>query len=121
MDGISLYSINCSQFETMPTMESDLLKQKIGNIAAWFGSSNEYKYFMLLCRERNDYTVFNTANHQYHLAGTYLEECLTNRGKVIDIDYNHDTEYYEIWMRCFDDNEVHMYVVFHCNDFVLEC
>lgn len=107
--------------EQMPPMEEELLKQKIGNISAWFGSNINYKYFMLLNNDRRDYTIFNVESHNYHNAYLGLMDCVNGRGEVISVDYDHDNEYYEIWIRCHDTKQVTMYVVFPCNDFVIDC
>ena len=52
-------------------------------------------YWMLLCRERNDYTVFIPLT----LEGTYKDmlETLQNRGEVLDIEKQEDGNY-EIWI-----------------------
>ena len=54
------------------------------------------KYWMLLCRERNDFTVFIT----FTAEGTYKEmlDTLQNRGQVLSIDKLEDGNY-EIWIR----------------------
>lgn len=115
------YDLNRQQMANCNPIPLPLLTQETGNVAGWFGSNDEFKYFMLLCRERNDYTIFNVIEHNYSEAALGLFECLTFRGQTLAIDYNHDAQYYEIWVKCFDEELPSMYVLFPCNDFVIEC
>lgn len=116
---MNMYGINKQIMSQVNPLEKDLLQQEIGNVSAWFGSKIENKYFMLLCNERKDYTIFNTEQHNYAYAASELLACLEERGNVLSIDYDHEFHYYEIWVR--DDTDTYMYLLFPCNDFVIEC
>ena len=70
---------------------------------------NSKPYWMLLCRERNDFTLFIMLTKK----GTYDEiiPTLMNRGKVLSIDRQEDGNY-EIWIRDPETNENFVYYFF---------
>ena len=60
-------------------------------------------YFMLLCNERKDYTVFRWKDLNSALAPTVLtnilvDECLKNRGSIRGIDLTQEKDAIEIWL-----------------------
>ena len=76
-------------------------------------------YYMLLCNERKDYTVFdfhyyggNVKNNgtQIQCAKCLVDECLTNRGEIRAIDLTKDKDAIEIWMVI--DNDAYVYYFF---------
>ena len=71
--------------------------------------STKKPYWMLLCRERNDYTVFIMMTAE----GTVNEmsECLHNRGEILSIEKQEDGNY-EIWIRDFKTKENFAYYLF---------
>lgn len=77
-----------------------------------------YSYWMLLCRERNDYTIFRLGDSISDFESA-LFECLNNRGKVLDITKQPDNNY-EIWIRDFDTNDNVAYYLFDYNNAIIE-
>lgn len=75
-------------------------------------------YWMMLCRERNDYTIFRLVNDKNELAKAFVE-CLTNRGLVLDISKQGDGNY-EIWVRDFDTEENVAYYLFNYDNAIIE-
>ena len=71
--------------------------------------ATKHPYWMLLCRERNDYTVFIMITAE----GTIdeMSECLHNRGQVLSIDKQKDGNY-EIWIRDPETKENFAYYFF---------
>ena len=60
-------------------------------------------YFMLLCNERKDYTVFNLYTDCMYeqletMANILVDECLKNRGEIRAIDITEDKGAIEIWL-----------------------
>ena len=58
-------------------------------------------YYMLLCNERKDYTVFDFKNKKWSerymsCAKCLVDECLTNRGEIRGIDLTKDKSAIEI-------------------------
>lgn len=114
---MNLYELNKAQVNSLPPITS---KTKIEDIkkevAEYFNSDN--KYFMLLCRELNDYTVFVTplGNGGAKVADE-LFECIFNRGKLMEIHQEQDA--YEIWIK--NDEDVFAYYLFPYDTGVIEC
>ena len=123
MNDLSLneYALNQSMMEQMPAMDDDILRQNLGTLSAWFGSNINYRYFMMLNNDVHDYTIFDVESKNYHNASVELYECFKYRGEVLAIDFNHDYDYYEVWVRRHDDGQPYLYIIFPCNDFVIAC
>ena len=68
------------------------------------------KYFLLLCRERYDFTLFATLNNSGSLGDDFYET-ITNRGDVIDFAKQENGSY-EIWIRDFETKENFVYYFF---------
>ena len=75
-------------------------------------------YWMLLCRERNDYTVFCIKDSMVELADA-IKDCLVNRGQVLDITKQEDGNY-EIWIRDYLTRENVVYYLFDYNSAIIE-
>ena len=77
--------------------------------------------WMLLCRERNDYTVFfNTDKSCYKKLCEELQPTLQNRGSVILIDKQEDGVW-EIWIRDIITNENFAYYLFDYSQAIIDC
>lgn len=76
------------------------------------------QYYMLLCNERKDYTVFNIGYEENYtidqknncMINILVDECLLNRGNVKGIDITNDKEAIEIWLSI--DGESYVYYFF---------
>ena len=117
----TLYDLNKEAYnKVMPYNLSDL-NEHLEELYLWT-LNNGSKYFMLLCKERNDYTIFNFSeltDKKYHYGITVdLKECLQNRGVILDIRYIVDNDCWEIWLRSAGEN--FMFMFFECNDFIIE-
>lgn len=118
---MTVYDFNKQIYGQMNPIEGEKLDAELSNLCAWFGSRKEFQYFMLNNYELKWFTIFNLGKkHNYHAAFQELKEVLNNIGKVLAIEYQHDMGYYEIWMKCYQDNQTHMFVLFNCNDLVVE-
>lgn len=83
-----------------------------------------YRYIMLLCHERRDYTIFNlncasTEMGDEELLTKEISETLNNRGQVLLIDEQPDGAY-EIWIRDVDTQENFCYYLFNYTEGVIE-
>ena len=74
-------------------------------------------YYMLLCNERKDYTVFDflldnnkETKRPINCAKCLVDECLANRGEIRGIDLTKDKTAIEIWM--IIDDEAYVYYFF---------
>lgn len=67
-----------------------------------FIKEKDNKYFMLLCKERSDYTVFvlfKNEDFNRQIFKKELSECLINRGQILSIEKTKDKQAYEIWIK----------------------
>lgn len=79
-------------------------------------------YWMLLCHDRRDYTLFNLIPDNDPTVETILEELiptLLNRGNVLSIDEQPDKAW-EIWIRDFDGEDAFAYYFFIYDKGVVE-
>lgn len=68
----------------------------------------EDNYFMLLCNDRKDYTIFNcisdkTEDKLNELANVFVDECLINRGQIKGIDLTEHKDAIEVWLSIDDE------------------
>ncbi len=99
---------------------------ELTNIGAWLSTDKTFQYFMLLCREAYDFTVINVTSTNYSKAANEIREVLESRGDIVFIEYCHDEENYELWiktneyMKTVTGSDYVMFKLFPCNDFVIE-
>ncbi len=99
------------------------LNTTIGDMAVRFRKwvwDNKCKYFMLLCKDRSDYTLFNIVDSNFDMQElkSALKDCFVNRGDVYDIHYEKNTDAYEIWLKIED--EFYAYYLFPYDIGVIE-
>lgn len=78
----------------------------------------EDKYFMLLCKDRSDYTIFHLVDSQAELIDILVDECLKNRGIIKGIDSTEDKCAIEIWLSI--EGESYAYYFFPYEAAVIE-
>lgn len=106
----NLYDINRQLMEKEPKISSDELQLAKEKLRAWISRRFEQKYFMLLCHELRDYTLFNLdktdcwklakPDSVLHAADDIIE-CMQNRGELLIVDEQED-EAWELWIRNAD-------------------
>lgn len=106
--GLNLYDMNkqaYSQEKPLDPLELNIATTKMIETIM----ETKKPYWMLLCRERNDYTVFIPLTKE----GTIHEliPTLNNRGQVLDIQKQEDGNY-EIWIRDIETQENYCYYFF---------
>lgn len=106
----TLYDINKSIIENNiePLTKEELEEKKI--LISSFMKSKENKYFMLLCNDRKDYTIFNILSTEENIVNILVDECLPNRGQVKSIAQTEDNAAIEIWISI--DKESYCYYFF---------
>lgn len=117
----TVYEINKNLMRRENMLSRPALANKLKLVKNFFLKNN--KYFMLLCHEQRDYTVF-IINAVTEEAGDNaiqnLKECLINRGEVLSIDYAPgDQNAFEIWIRG-DAGEPFCYYLFPYDSAVIE-
>lgn len=109
------------QFEPLNALELASAQERIETYLEKTLEPSEHQYWMLLCRELNDYTVF-VAHPQYDLgflAGEVIG-CATDRGQVLDICLDDRGTAYEIWIKMSGTEEIHAYLLFPYGKAVIE-
>ena len=121
----NLYDMNKQMMENEPPLAKEGLVAAYDNLLSWFKEKN-MRYFMLLCNELKDYTIFNLDKSASwakiplerceYAAGDVLE-CMSNRGTLLSVELQ-DTGAWELWIRnaegCF------AYYLFPYGDAVIE-
>lgn len=124
----TLYDLNKQVISQLPEMPQEQIQEQLIQIKEWF-LKKQGQYFMLLCKEKADYTLFNfNRSFNFHqkkyyddvcLAIKNLEKCIKNRGILMSM--NKSTEdAWEIWIKDFFNKEVHMYMLFECDPMVID-
>ena len=113
----TVYDINKNIMSKMEKLSNPALMNKLKKVEQYF---NENKvYFMLLCADRRDYTLFRLVEDNAPAeAASILKECLMNRGEVLEIEKVEETNAFEIWLRI--DDEPFCYYLFPYDEGVVE-
>jgi hypothetical protein len=116
----NLYDINKKNMEQFKPYDAILLKKKCNEVTKEIIDDLSSQFWMLLCREKYDYTIFHLVsifdNEEFTEA---LFDCLNNRGKVLDISRKEDRNY-EIWIKRYKDEEIVVYYLFNYQYGVIE-
>jgi hypothetical protein len=108
----TIYGINKAAVAAETPLKPFEIKDKLREVKT-FLNDNKDKFFMLLCREKYDFTLFdfyNKTDIALKTATTDLQECLENRGTIISIDLTENKDAYEIWLKI--DDEAFVYYLF---------
>lgn len=115
----TLYDVNKQLNLNEKILTRTEIKKVLREVKDYFRKHKD-KYFMLLCKEKSDYTLFNFNNKNdisLQSAIKDLQECLENRGQIISIEP--DGEYaLEIWLKVDDDT--FLYYIFPYDIGVIE-
>lgn len=115
----NLYEINQQLVDKLKPLTESQIDAVIDTMGEWFDSQyNEHTYYMLLCNEMKDYTVFKRTDNSEEF-GLVLKECLVNRGTLLAIDEEGAGAAWEIWIR-MADNVCHCYYLFPYDEAVIE-
>lgn len=114
----TLYDMNKTMVEQAekPLTEAILnsKKEELRN----FLRKTKNQYYMLLCHEQRDYTIFDLGYENYisledkinHSINVLIDECLKNRGSIRGFDITEDKNAIEIWLSI--DGESYAYYFF---------
>lgn len=108
----TVYSMNQAIMDNMKCLSKEAKEKAKKELKAYFLANADEKYFMLLCKELSDYTIFVLSSGlKSELAANELEETLSNRGKILAVD-SAEGNAYEIWVRTDEDKMCHAYYLF---------
>lgn len=117
----NLYDMNKSIIENnIPPMTKEEI-EKSKTIIADYVFYKKNQYYMLLCNDRKDYTIFNISkeNHIIEAGRILVDECLSNRGKIKSIALTETEDAVEIWLSI--EGESYCYYFFAYDLGVIEC
>lgn len=122
----NLYDVNKQLMDKEPEINKETLKQAKADLKEWFKKNFKQKYFMLLCHELRDYTLFNLdKTHSWKEPSTTLckeaaqdvIDCMTNRGTLLAVTLQ-DDDAWEIWVK--NDMGCYAYYLFTYGAAVIE-
>lgn len=121
----NLYDMNKQLMDKEPALSDEAISEVKEGLRAWFFEKINQKYYMLLCHEQRDYTLFNldglrigSTDKEKCISATYdVIDCMRNRGTILSIDLQNDGAY-EIWIR--NDEGCFAYYLFPYGAAVLE-
>lgn len=117
--GINLYDFNKQIVAQMKPYGDKELKNARGIINE-FLSKIQSKYYMLLNRENNYYTVFNiTDNDEVPYAASEIIECIKFLGDIKSVGITEDEQAVEIWFQT--DENVFVAYLFDYQGAVIKC
>ena len=119
----TVYDLNKQLVETAEKVISPYKLNEKKKIIKQFIRESKDNYFMLLCNERRDYTLFNIISDKEEdklneLANVFVDECLQNRGNIKGIDLTESKDAIEVWLSI--EGESYCYYFFPYNAGVVE-
>lgn len=115
------YDLNRDLWKQIATPTDKTIDLQLASLGAWLSYHyNKNDYFMLYCRELHDFIIFFFKNQNYTKFTKELKECLETRGRILSIEYSHGSDYYECWVRQYEDDEPRMYAFFNCTDWIVK-
>ena len=117
---IDNYALNKQMYAKITPPSQDKVNAMFVNVGAWLSTHHKKHYYMLLNNELHYYTTFNLKNPNYDKIIQELKECLAFRGRVLDIEYQHAEDTYQIWIKEYKTDNIYMFMLFEADDFVIE-
>ena len=115
--GMTLYDMSKQVVKNLPARTTAIELEPCKKILRNF---KKLGYFMLMCREDNYYTVVRVRKAKNpDKFEDLIIELLQEHGDIKDIDYDSDKQSLECWVQ--KDDEVRMFKLFPCSDWVIEC
>ena len=123
MEGVismNAYDVNKQIIGQLEILDEAALEEKHKLIREFVNKTNN-KYFMLLCRDLNYYTLFVYDTHDaQECIDDVVIECANFLGKIKAIDTTEDQEAIEIWITNSSDS-THVMYFFAYDTGVIEC
>ena len=120
----TLYNANCNLMKTIKPVPKNKMKLDLTNMGAWMSSFPGVRYFMLMCKERSDFTLIHFNEFNYLKAVEEIKEILEERGTLLAVDYIHGENHYECWVRkeadTPEESEVFMFMLFDADWMVVD-
>ena len=116
----SLYEINKASMAQINPLDPIWFNKQCERAAKEI-IENKSQYWMLLCRERYDITIFNllSPTTNFQKLANEIKITLNNRGYILDFTKREDNNY-EIWIRDKVTEENFVYYLFNYANGVIE-
>ena len=117
---MNLYDLNKAAVTQLPNYNEADKQAAKELINTYDDFSIVTRYYMLLCRELNYYTVFQRQFTGPENFGDVVIECLENLGNIKSIEVTKDKTAIEAWI-VNSDNEAHVVYLFNYDQGVVRC
>ena len=116
----NMYEINQQLVNKENPLSNKEIDLKRTDLINYF--KNKETYYMLLCKELSDYTVYvlKDSFNSRQKASYEVIETLKERGTIYAIDKQKNGSY-EIWLKPFMEDLPHVYYLFPYSKAVIEC
>lgn len=115
----TLYDMNKELMKNEKPLSKTKIREIKQKLIQFF---SEDEYFMLLCHDLHDYTVFRQCEPFLSAAKEstkiLVDECLFNRGELLSIEKTEDNLAFEIWIR--NEEGIFCYYLFPYTKAVIE-
>lgn len=114
----TLYEAGIEECKHLQTLsEKDSKREIKRTVKEYFELDKELnKYYLLLCNENKDYTMFVLPEvfNDKHIKNLQndLYECMKNRGELYGCAITTDKHAIELWLKYDEDQEPHCYLFF---------
>ena len=119
--GLNVYEFNKNIMKQLPVIEG--LKGVRETLIKYIHETPAKQYLMMLCREQNDYTLFNFNNNRFNNQFDQdVIECMENRGfGIVNAEIIDDGMAMEIWVKEPGQMEnADLYYLFPADQMVIE-
>lgn len=116
----TLYDMNKAIIEQQGKMSKTAFNDKLNGLVTDFFKVTDNTYYMMLCNEQRDYTVFRISEFE-HIPNAVqeLKECIENRGAVMSIEKDKNGAI-EIWIKDMSDEQNYCYYLFPYDTAIIE-
>lgn len=118
----NIYELNQKAFSSFPPFNANDIRKSTKKLEKYFANSKA-EYYMLLCRELYDYTVYTIDRKHYNKSKAAFEviETLLERGDIVEINQTDDKIAFELWVIYNEDRTAHVYYLFPYDNAVIHC
>ena len=102
----TLYDMNKAIIEQQGRMSKTAFKDRLNGLVTDFFKTTDNTYYMMLCNEQRDYTVFRISEFE-------------NRGAVMSIEKDKNGAI-EIWIKDMSDEQNYCYYLFPYDTAIIE-
>lgn len=115
---VNLYELNKTLYKSLPTINFNELQKKKMEIETWIHLCNN-KYFMLLNREKADYTLFAITGTGAAITKELVDLINERANAIKSIEIDNEEMWIQFWIE--KDHEIYMYAFFPYDNGVIEC